>query len=541
MSYTHLQQLRQDYQPPLPSLLKYLNKVNFKKGEVLQPTQDQNELKSLFPKTYGQVLTYGMEGKERVFSPLRVGVVLSGGQAAGGHNVITGLYDAISSMHHESKLFGFLGGPSGIISGKFKELTKEMLASYRNQGGFDLIGSGRTKIETEEQLVSSLQVIQNMKLDGLVIIGGDDSNTNAAVLAEYFLQKGCKARVIGVPKTIDGDLKNAYVATSFGFDTACKIYSEMIGNIARDALSAKKYTHFIKLMGRSASHIALECALATHPNVTIIGEEVAAKKMTLQQITTELSDIISKRAEKGKNYGVVLIPEGLIEFIPEMRLLISELNKLLAGKTESNIDEVKAKLSSEAQTCFNSLPESIQKQLFLDRDPHGNVQVSQIETEKLLVETVSKELKKREVEELFKGKFSPLCHFFGYEGRAGFPSNFDAHYCYALGMTSALLIAEELTGYMAFVGNLEKKTAEWTIGGLPIVSLMNIESRHGKSKPVIKKALVELQRNPFLYFQKHREIWAINDDYCFTGPIQFYGEESLTNSISFTLQLESNS
>lgn len=523
LNLSPLEKARLAFTPALPKILHSLKELKFEKKERRAP--DVAEIESLFPLTHGRPLLEAQKGssrpgrKERA---LHVGVVLSGGQAAGGHNVIAGLLDALLLLHPESQLFGFLGGPSGIVEGKSKPLTKELVASYRNLGGFDMIGSGRTKIETEEQLEAALRTTQN--LDALVIIGGDDSNTNAAVLAEFFLKKKSKTCVIGVPKTIDGDLKNAYVATSFGFDTACKTYSELIGNIARDAKSAKKYTHFIKLMGRSASHIALECALSTQANLTLIGEEVAAKKMTLEQIGGEVADVIWKRAEKGLNYGVILIPEGLIEFIPEMGELIAELSKTPNAET----------LSPKLRALFASLPKDLQEQLLLERDPHGNVQVSMIETEKLLIYAAQKELKKRG----FKGKFAAQSHFFGYEGRAGFPSNFDAHYCTGLGTVAALLADEGLSGYMAAIGNLHLPVSDWSIKALPITMLMHREMRSGRLKPVIQKALVDLKGKAFQAFERERNKWVENDLYRYPGPIQFFGPASLTDAPPLTLQIE---
>jgi pyrophosphate--fructose-6-phosphate 1-phosphotransferase len=514
---TSLQQARAAYHPPLPDCFKDLSRVRFTQ-EALPPCPEA--LRSLFPKTCGRPLLMGAAGEAHPTTPLRVGVVFSGGQAAGGHNVISGLFDALKRFSADGRLFGFLGGPAGVVSGASKELTQEEIAPYRNQGGFDLIGSGRTKIETEEQLQGACAAIRQLQLDGLVIIGGDDSNTNAALLAEYFLRVACQTTVVGVPKTIDGDLRNPFAEISFGFDTACKTYAEMIGNIARDALSAKKYTHFIKLMGRTASHIALECALATHPNCTLIGEEVAAKKLTLSQITADLADLICKRAERGKHFGVILLPEGLIEFIPEVGALIQELNRS-GGSTET--------LSSEASACFHSLPPPIQQQLLLDRDPHGNVQVSRIETERLLIDTVTRELAKRRV------ACSPVPHFFGYEGRAGFPSNFDAHYCYALGHAAALLLRERATGYLAAVRHLARPLTEWAVCGVPLTALMHLEVRRGKEKPVIRKALVDLESVAFKEFASSREKWALEDDYRFPGPIQFAGDPSLTDRPPLTL------
>lgn len=525
-----LEKLRAAYQPPLPKILQDIDLVRFVGNTKTTSVKDDAEIHKLFPNTYGHPIVTGKVGEKRTSPPKRVGVVLSGGQAAGGHNVITGLLDALLKLNKESKLIGFLGGPSGIIDNKTKELTPQVVSSYRNQGGFDLIGSGRTKIETSEQLNQALHTVRHHQLDALVVIGGDDSNTNAAVLAEYFISHDQGTAVIGVPKTIDGDLKNSFLATSFGFDTACKTYSELIGNIARDALSAKKYTHFIKLMGRSASHIALECALATHANITLIGEEVADKKMTLAQLTSHVADIIAQRSEKGMNYGIVLVPEGLIEFIPEMGQLIAELNTLLAKQPQFD----PAALSPQSRSCFAHLPEEIQKQLLFDRDPHGNVQVSLIETEKLLALAVQRELTIRS----FKGKFAPQTHFFGYEGRAGFPTNFDANYCYALGYVAALLIDGGLTGYMCCIGNLHKPVHEWTVQGLPITMLMNMEMRKGKSKPVIQKALVDLKGKAFTHFAHMRNKWAMENDYQFPGPIQFFGDKALTDSIPHTMVLE---
>ncbi|MDN3506316.1 MAG: diphosphate--fructose-6-phosphate 1-phosphotransferase [Simkaniaceae bacterium] len=520
---SRLQKLRAEFRPQLPNCLQNLLNIEFQLEEATGAVANQEEIEKLFPKTFGRPMALGKYGDPRKCESLKVGVVFSGGQAAGGHNVITGLFDALAVMNPQSKLIGFLGGPSGIVENKIVELTKEGIAPYRNQGGFDLIGSGRTKIETEEQLAASLNTVSDHGLDGLVIVGGDDSNTNAAILAEYFLDKGCSTVVVGVPKTIDGDLKNEWIATSFGFDTACKTYAEMIGNIERDALSAKKYWHFVKLMGRSASHITLECALATHPNVTLIGEEVAEKGMTLDQITTEVAQVIRKRVEKGMHYGLVLVPEGLIEFIPEVKVLIGELNALVAKG--AGVEG----LSGGAKHCYDALPEEIQKQLLLDRDPHGNVQVSKIETEKLLLSAVEKKLDE---------KFAAQSHFFGYEGRAGFPSQFDTHYCYALGYTAALLVDEGLTGYMTSVGDLHKPIENWTAGGIPITMLMNMEERKGKEKPVIQKALVDLEGKAFSFFAENRKKWAEEDHYRFPGPIQFFGESEMVDGVPLTLQIE---
>jgi len=528
---SRLQTLRAEYQPKLPKILSSLNRLSFERGEATTSVADQDQIQKLFPQTFGRAILTAKEGGERGGSPLKVGVVLSGGQAAGGHNVISGLFDALRSLCQESRLIGFLGGPSGIIENQTLEITEQRLAPYRNQGGFDLIGSGRTKIETEEQLAASLKTATEHDLDGIVIIGGDDSNTNAAILAEYFLKSGCKAAVIGVPKTIDGDLRNEFIPISFGFDTASKTYSEMIGNIERDALSAKKYYHFIKLMGRSASQLTLECALATQPNVALIAEEIAAKKMTLSQVTNELADLIEKRAEKGLNYGVILVPEGLIEFIPEFKVLIEELNRFAATEEKLTVELVAKSLNESSKSCFLSLPDPIQKQLLLDRDPHGNVQVSQIETEKILISTVKKELARRN----FKGKFSAHSHFFGYEGRAGFPSNFDTHYCYALGYTAALLVDEKMTGYISCVTQLHRPVQQWTVMGLPITMLMNVEERKGKRKPVIQKALVDLKGKAFQKLSENRAKWAMDDAYIYPGPIQYFGDPDLVDSVPLTI------
>ncbi len=515
MTYNLLQKKRQEYQPPLPAILKNLKGVTLVKGKAMRAAP---EIAKLFPHTHNQPLLKTGKGS-LPSAPLRIGVVFSGGQAAGGHNVIAGLFDALKALHPKSRLFGFLNGPGGIIGGKQKEITKELLAPYRNQGGFDLIGSGRGKIETEEQMQAALKTCK--ELDGLVIIGGDDSNTNAAVLAEYFLANGCKTKVVGVPKTIDGDLKNAHVAISFGFDTACKTYAEMISNIARDCMSAKKYYHFIKLMGRSASHITLECALLAQPNLALIGEEIAAKKISLAKIVDEIVDLIIERAEVGKNYGVILIPEGLVEFIPEMALLLSELNK--------NPDT--SKLSSKSARCFQLLPEAIQKQLNFERDPHGNVNLSLIETERMLIELVTRALTIKKKQD----KFSAQPHFFGYEGRAGFPSNFDAHYCYALGYVAALIVRAGFTGYMSAVDGLSRPVDKWSVAAVPLAALLKLEVRKGKTKPVIEKALVDLKGEPFTRFAKKRNSWQIEDEYRFVGPIQFFGDTALIDATPISL------
>lgn len=525
-----LQKAREQYQPPLPAMLFDISKVHLTPSGKECVSHEDERVKAHFPNTCGQPLLTATLGKPRDGRVMRIGVLLSGGQAAGGHNVITGLFDALKKLHPQSRLFGFLGGPEGIVNSSYEELEIDTIKSYRNQGGFDLIGSGRTKIETAEQLAASLENMQKLQLDGLVIIGGDDSNTNAAVLAEYFVLKGCQTKVIGVPKTIDGDLKNEHVAISFGFDTACKVYAEIIGNIARDALSSKKYYHFIRLMGRSASHIALECSLATHPTYTIIGEEVFSVKKTLMQITEELADLICSRATLGKHFGVILVPEGLIEFIPEVGTLIQELNGILAKQQNPDIATVLNNLTQPSQQCLRSLPELIQKQLLLKRDPHGNVQVSFVETERLLMEMVSKELISRAQEGNYQGKFNPVQHFLGYEGRSGFPSNFDCNYCYSLGFTAALLIDSGHSGYMCFVKDLARPVSQWQMGGVPLTSLMNIEIRKGQHKAVIKKALVDLKGTSFRVFSEKRKQWGVDDSFCFPGPIQFFGDPALTDS-----------
>ncbi|MDX8431629.1 MAG: diphosphate--fructose-6-phosphate 1-phosphotransferase [Candidatus Algichlamydia australiensis] len=508
---------RKEYKPTLPAVLKNLKELHFK--EVMNVDHDE-EIKERFPLSSHDALLRAEVGDETKTKSLKVGVVFSGGQASGGHNVITGLFDGLKKLNENSELIGFLGGPSGIIENRTKKLDEELLQEFRNMGGFDLIGSGRTKIETDEQFASSLETVKKLELNGLVIIGGDDSNTNAALLDEYLRKHEIDCKVVGVPKTIDGDLQNEWVQISFGFDSACRVYSEMIGNIERDCLSAKKYTHFVKLMGRSASHIALECALATQPNKTIIGEEVARDEKTLSQITYEIASLIEKRSAKGKDYGVILIPEGLIEFIPEVKALIAEINKLIASGEQNP----ETKLSEKCQATFSYLPERIQKQLLLERDPHGNVQVSKIDTQELLIETVTNEIKKHRD---FKGKFNPVSHFFGYEGRAGYPTNFDATYCYALGQTAALLIEEGHSGFMAALGGLTKPPEEWEPLGVPITSLMHFEMRKGKRKPVISKALVDLSGKAFRRFAEKRSEWAMNDAYLFPGPTQYSGDETL--------------
>ena len=543
-----LQIARSQYQPKLPSAL--WGSVVAVEGEPTQSVADQEEIKALFPNTYGlPELTFEKSPKaaKGVAQKFNVGVILSGGQAPGGHNVISGLFDGVKAINKENRLYGFLMGPGGLVDHKYVELTSEIIDEYRNTGGFDIIGSGRTKLEEPEQFEKGLEILKELDIKAVVIIGGDDSNTNACVLAEYYKAKNAGVQVIGCPKTIDGDLKNELIETSFGFDTATKVYSEVIGNIQRDCNSAKKYWHFIKLMGRSASHIALECALQTQPNYCIISEEVEAKNMTLDQIVADLANVVAKRAEKGDNFGTVLIPEGLIEFIPAMKSLIAELNDLLAHSPEfPSLDraaqrEFVLKSLSEANAAtFASLPEGVARQLTLDRDPHGNVQVSLIETEKLLSEMVANKLAAMKAEGKFVGKFAAQHHFFGYEGRCAAPSNFDADYCYALGYNAAQLINCGATGYMSSVRNLTKPSVQWTAGGIPITMMMNMERRHGKMKPVIQKALVDLEGKPFQKFASKREEWAMNTCYLYPGPIQYFGPAEVCDQTSRTLYYEQN-
>ena len=549
MSISALQKARYEYQPKVPSILTQdLETIAVEFGKNTESVADQADLKALFANTYGKPLLNFVKGKNAdVKKQIKVGVILSGGQAPGGHNVIAGLYDGIKKGNKNSKLYGFLGGPSGLIDCQYKEITDDFMDAYRNTGGFDIIGSGRTKIETPEQYAASIATAKKLDLDAIVIIGGDDSNTNAALLAEEMIKAGCKTHVIGCPKTIDGDLKNEMIETSFGFDTACKTYSELIGNIERDANSAKKYWHFIKLMGRSASHIALECELQTQANICLISEEVEAKKMTLRQITDDICKVIAKRAETAGNFGVILIPEGLVEFIPEMKSLIAELNDKMAQKEAefnaltdfaSKKNWLKANLSASAFATFETLPEAIASQFLADHDPHGNVQVSRIDTEKLLALTVEKRLAEMKKEGTYKGKFSSYCHFFGYEGRCAFPSNFDADYCYSLGFTAFLLIASGVTGYLSSVRNLTAPAKDWIAGGVPLTMMMNMEQRHGTKKPVIKKALVELDGKPFKEYAKNRDKWAVETSFLFPGAIQYYGPTEVCDQTTKTLQLE---
>jgi diphosphate-dependent phosphofructokinase len=549
MNISELQKVRYTYQPKLPAILqKDVNNIMVKLGNPTESVADQARVKELFTHTYGQPVARFEEGRnDGAGKKINVGVILSGGQAPGGHNVIAGLYDGIKKGNKESKLYGFKGGPAGIIEGDYVEFTDDFIDAYRNTGGFDIIGSGRTKLESEEQFKKSLAVCKKIDINAVIVIGGDDSNTNAALLGEWFKAQGEKIQVIGCPKTIDGDLKNELIETSFGFDTATKTYSELIGNIEKDANSAKKYWHFIKLMGRSASHIALECALQTQPSFCIISEEVEAKKMTLNQVVEDITRIIAKRAERGNNFGVGLIPEGLIEFIPEVGSLIGELNDLLAHEAEfyatlTTFEEqrefINKKLSKDSSYVYSSLPREIQKQLIMDRDPHGNVQVSRIETEKLLIEMVEEKLSELKTKGEYKGNFSTQAHFFGYEGRCAFPSNFDADYCYTLGFSAFMLITAGLTGYISNVAGLEDPAAQWQAGGCPLTMMMNMEQRHGAMKPVIKKALVELDGKPFKAFAEQRDVWALETCFTFPGAIQYYGPDEVCNLPSKTLTLE---
>lgn len=549
MNYSPLQKDRYTYKPKLPRIFRQdIHNVVPVSGKATDAASDQVELKKLFPNTYGMPIVSFDSGQNTAISKkVKVGVILSGGQAPGGHNVIAGIFDALKNANKDSVLYGFRGGPSGILDDDAVEITSDFIDEYRNTGGFDIIGSGRTKLESEEQFNRCVEVCHQREIDALVVIGGDDSNTNAAVLAEYFKNADAGIAVIGAPKTIDGDLKNEHIEVSFGFDTAVKTYSELIGNIERDANSAKKYWHFIKLMGRSASHICLECALQTQPTAAIISEEVAEKKLTLAQIVDDLVEKIVHRSRQGENFGVVLVPEGLIEFIPEMNTLIGDLNDLLAEHAHAfsqlktsveKIEWVTEKLQGEDRKVFSSLPQNIQLQLLMDRDPHGNVQVSRIETEKLLIEMVTEKLDALEENGAYTGKFSTQHHFFGYEGRCAFPSNFDADYCYSLGYNAFMLIASGLTGYISSVTNLSAPAEEWRAGGIPITMMMNLEQRHGKKKPVIKKALVELDSAPFKAFASHRDEWARTTSFVFPGAIQYYGPDEVCNQPTITLKLE---
>ena len=549
MDLSPLQIARYDYQPKLPLILKDdISEIKAVEGEATESVSDQDKIKALFPNTYGmREVTFSKGANHAKDKKLTVGVILSGGQAPGGHNVITGLYDALKKTRKDNVLLGFKKGPSGLLDDDFIEFVDDYIDSFRNTGGFDIIGSGRTKLESEEQFAQAKKVAEKHDLDALVIIGGDDSNTNAAVLAEYFKAHGSKVQVIGCPKTIDGDLKNDVIEISFGFDTATKTYSELIGNIERDANSAKKYWHFVRVMGRSASHIALECALETQPNICFISEEVEEKKMSLSDIADQVVKSVVKRSERGDNFGVVIIPEGLIEFVPEVKKLIGELNDIMALKEkefnaitdwQDKYSFMEKNLSKESFKVFSILPVDIEKQLLMDRDPHGNVQVSRIETEKLLISIVESKLDSLKKEGKYNGKFSALSHFFGYEGRCAFPSNFDADYCFSLGYNAFMLISYGYTGYLSTITNLSKPATEWKAGGMPITKMMNLEQRHGKQKPVIRKALVELDGRPFKYFEERRDEWALKTSYTYPGAIQYYGPASVCDITTRTLALE---
>ena len=546
-----LQIERLKYQPKLPSSLRSgVNSLELVEGSATQSVRDQEQIQALFANTYGKpTVTFKSTSSSGSSEIKNVGVILSGGQAPGGHNVIAGLYDALKNANSSNKLYGFLGGPSGIIDGKYIEFTDSFIDEYRNTGGFDIIGSGRTKLETEEQFQKSLEVCKKLNISAVVIIGGDDSNTNAALLAEWFVKNNTGIQVIGCPKTIDGDLKNEQIEISFGFDTATKTYAELIGNIQRDANSAKKYWHFIKIMGRSASHVALEAALQTQPNITLISEEVQEKKMSLSSIIDYMTDIIVKRSNNGKNFGIAVIPEGLIEFIPEMGSMISNLNDIMAAletdpsfvnatTIREKFDIVENRLDSANAAVYSSLPALIKEQLLADRDPHGNVQVSKIETEKLLIEMISTKLDELKSQGDFIGKFSAQSHFFGYEGRCAFPSNFDADYCYSLGYNAFALINFGLTGYLSSVRNLTQPADQWIAGGVPLTMMMNMEKRHGAMKPVIQKALVRLDGPVFKQLADNREDWALNDRYLFPGAVQYFGPSSVCDITTVTLQLE---
>ena len=542
-----IQKARLAYAPKLPAALRAGANVKCEEGPKQKAFADTEKIEARFPNTSNMpVLTFGAASGAAA-KPINVAVILSGGQAPGGHNVIAGLFDGLKSLNPASKLYGFKGGPSGLTDNKYIEITADFLADFRNTGGFDMIGSGRTKLETTEQFEKAEANCKALGITAIVIIGGDDSNTNACLLAEYYKAKNAGIIVVGCPKTIDGDLKNAFIETSFGFDTATKVYSELIGNIERDANSAKKYWHFIKLMGRSASHIALECGLRTQANITLISEEVAAKKQTLDQVVTTIADSVAKRAANGENFGVALIPEGLIEFIPDFKVLIAELNDILAKDAEAYgaITEndkkaafILAKLSEKSAAVFASLPMEIKMQLTMDRDPHGNVQVSRIETEKLLTQLVKAKLDGWKKEGKFVGKFSTQTHFFGYEGRCSMPSNFDADYCYSLGFNAAAIISTGKTGYMSSVRNLTAPAEKWIAGAIPLTAMMNMEHRHGEDKPVIKKALVELDGAPFKMLAANREKWAVETSYVYPGPIQFFGPSEVADITTITLTLE---
>ena len=550
MNLSPLQIARYQYTPKLPGMLRNgISEICVKVGDPTQSVADQEKIQALFPNTYGKnEITFQKGANTSAPRKHIVGVILSGGQAPGGHNVVCGLYDALKATNPENELYGFKGGPSGLLEDNYRIMDDEYINMFRNTGGFDIIGSGRTKLETEEQFAVAAEVCKKHGITAIVIIGGDDSNTNAAVLAEYMAAHNTGVQVIGCPKTIDGDLKNEDIECSFGFDTATKTYSELIGNIERDANSAKKYWHFIKVMGRSASHVALECALETQPNICLVGEEVAAKKMSLSAVADVIADSVAARAAKGMNFGVAIIPEGIVEFVPEFSMLIAEINELLAGEKtaafnalsswEEKYAFIENGLSKEAMAVFAILPQGIQQQLFLERDPHGNVQVSLIESEKLFSALVADKLAARKAAGTYSGKFSAQHHFFGYEGRCAFPSNFDADYCYSLGYNAFMLIQYGYTGYLSKVSNLSRPAEEWVAGGMPITKMMNMERRHGHDKPVIRKALVDLEGAPFRYFAEHREAWAVETSFVYPGAIQYFGPTEVCDLTTRTLALE---
>jgi diphosphate-dependent phosphofructokinase len=542
---TSLAKARAAYQPKLPASLSVHSTAN----KTSLPSNTDTQIQSLFPNTFNLPAVSFSSGTDAAKpAPIVVGVILSGGPAPGGHNVIAGIFDAIKQIHPESSLIGFRNGPDGLLTNNGTEIDAKLLESYRNTGGFDIIGSGRTKLESEQDFLKALETAKSRNLTALVVIGGDDSNSNASKLAEFAASRKAPLTIVGVPKTIDGDLKGEHIETSFGFDTACKVYSDLIGNIQRDAISARKYWHFIKLMGRSASHIGLECALQTRPNITLISEEVAQRQLTLKNIVDDIANTVAQRAANGEKFGTVLIPEGLIEFVPEMGVLIGELNETLAhhGDAFNALADLPAKrafvaekLTPPSASLYKSLPDDIANQLILDRDPHGNVQVARIDTQRLLIDLVEARLKDLKSAGTYKGSFAPLPHYFGYEGRCAFPSNFDADYCYTLGFTAALLIREKLTGYICSVRGLTKPAAQWQAGGVPMAQMMNMERRHGKMVPVIKKALVELDRPAFREFEKHRATWAKETSYAFPGAIQYFGPAEVSDTTTITLQLES--
>lgn len=547
MNISALQNARASYVPKMPEVL--LGNFCIEQGAATESINNREEIKKLFPNTYGMPIVKFVKSDEKTFEdkPFNVGVILSGGQAPGGHNVIAGIFDGIKNLHGDSKLYGFILGPSGLVNHKYKEITKEIIDEYRNTGGFDIIGSGRTKLDSKEQFDKGLEILKKLQIRALIIIGGDDSNTNACMLAEYYKSIDAGVQVIGVPKTIDGDLKNRQIETSFGFDSACKVYSELIGNVQRDCNSAQKYWHFIKVMGRSASHIALECALQTQPNICIISEEVEAKGRTLDDIIDYIAGIVAKRASHGMNFGTVIIPEGLIEFIPRMKRLIKELNIFLANIDNVSLikgshmrEYISAKLSTKNSEFYSSLPNNVADQLILDRDPHGNVLVSMIQTEELLAQMVAKRLEQWAKDGKYEGKFASITHFFGYEGRCVAPSNFDANYSYSLGYTSAMLVAAGKTGYMASIKNTVAHPSEWIAGGVPITMMMNMEKRKGKMVPVIQKSYVDMKCKPYLELEKHRKEWAMGNHYVYPGPMQYFGPSEVCDATTITLQLENS-